>query len=76
MNMERLYGKENLNFTDKGISDKIKDFYSDLMAEYGDKYDNADIELYVVEELMALFAIRRAHQIVDDYVKNTKKIKF
>lgn len=74
--MERLYGKENLNFTSKGISDKIKDFYSDLMAEYGDKYDNTDIELYVVEELMALFAIRRAHQIVDDYARNMKQIKF
>ena len=74
--MNRLYGKENMNFTDKGISEKIKNFYSDLMAEYGDKYDNADIELYVVEELMALFAIRRAHQIVDDYARSMKKIKF
>lgn len=76
MNMERLYGKENLNFTDKGISDKVKSFYSDLMTEYGDKYDNADIELYVIEELTALFAIRRAHQIVDDYTRNMKQIKF
>ena len=74
--MNRLYGNENLNFTDKGISDKINKFFSDLMAEYGDKYDNADIELYVVEELMALFTVRRAHQIVDDYTRNMKQIKF
>lgn len=74
--MERLYGKENLNFIDKGISDKVKNFYSDLMTEYGDKYDNTDIELYVVEELMALFTVRRAHQIVDDYTKSMKQIKF
>ena len=74
--MERLFKNGTIANTDKGLSKKIEDFYNDIKSTYGDTYDDADIELYILEELMSLYTIDRAHKRIEDRLNEKKTIKF
>ena len=66
--MKKHLYNENGTGVNGGISeidDKIKAFVDDVCDNFGD-YLDADLELYVLEEIMARFCHKRIHRQVEE----------
>lgn len=54
-----------LSTINKGIEEKINMFVDGLVSEYGDTYNNAELELYTVESVINRFGHNRLLKYVD-----------
>lgn len=72
MDKKRLYADASVDVIHE-LEIDIEDFVDTVIEKYGDEYDRANLELYIIESIMTRFAYHRIKTMVANKEKRVGK---